>query len=75
MIAALGNAFSVTSPGESDRSLIREANNIVERLMTVDRLVPSYHNAVSIAGLQYYAKMVMVGLQFHDPQTFLAYTR
>ncbi len=37
---------------EQDQSLLKEAIQAIEREITMDRLVPSFHNVVTQAGLQ-----------------------
>ncbi len=52
MITAIGNAFSaVGERGDSDQHDIRAATEAIDRVMVMDRLVPSYRNMVSEAGL------------------------
>lgn len=85
VISAIGGAFAagVNMPGimindadkEIDQDLYKEASDANERAMTVDRLVPSYHNVVTEAGLQAQLKSIMVGQRTNDPRLFLSYTR
>lgn len=37
---------------ESDQELLREATDGVNRIVTMDRLVPSFHNVITQAGLK-----------------------
>jgi transcription initiation factor TFIID subunit 2 len=85
VISAVGSAFAagVNLPSamvtEQDREIenqmYREASDANERAMTVDRLVPSYHNVVSQAGVQAQLKSIMVAQRTNDPRIFLSYTR
>lgn len=80
VISAIGSAFAAganlgggTEP--ADEELFREASDANERAITVDRLVPSYHNVVTQAGLVAQLKSIMVGQRTNDPKVFLSYTR
>jgi len=85
VISAVGSAFAagVNLSGvviteqdrEIDQQLYKEASDANERAMTVDRLVPSYHNVVTEAGLQAQLKSILVGQRTNDPRIFLSYTR
>lgn len=85
VISAIGSAFSagvnvggvmVSEEDEAlDGQLFREASEANERAITVDRLVPSYHNVVTLAGLQAQLKSILVGQRTNDPRLFLGYTR
>ncbi|CAK9784528.1 unnamed protein product [Cutaneotrichosporon oleaginosum] len=84
VISAIGSAFSAgtniaTNLTERDKELdaqmFREAMDANERAITVDRLVPSYHNVVTQAGLQAQMKSILVGQRTNDPRMFLHYTR
>jgi transcription initiation factor TFIID subunit 2 len=85
VISAVGSAFaagvnmSTVSISEQEREidnqLYKEASEANERALTVDRLVPSYHNVVTEAGLQAQLKSIMVGQRTNDPRIFLGYTR
>lgn len=60
---------------ESEQLLQKEANDVLDRAMTVDRLVPSYHNAVTKAGLEAQMKSILAGQRTNDSREFLSYTR
>lgn len=84
VISAIGSAFSagVNVGGNlseedqvMDGQLFKEASEANERAITVDRLVPSYHNVVTLAGLQAQLKSILVGQRTNDPRLFLGYTR
>jgi transcription initiation factor TFIID subunit 2 len=84
VISAIGSAFSAGTniatnltdrDKELDAELFREAMDANERAITVDRLVPSYHNVVTQAGLQAQMKSILVGQRTNDPRMFLHYTR
>ena len=55
--------------------MLGSAVDEVQRYMSMDRLVPSYRNAVSVAGLEWNLRMMLAGLIPADPQLFFAYTR
>lgn len=63
-IAALGNCLND-----------RYVNEIIDRVLTVDRLVPSFQNVVTRAGIQASMKGILSGAMRNDPRQFLAYTR
>lgn len=84
VISAIGSAFAAGTnvavnlsehDREEDERLFREASDVNERAITVDRLVPSYHNVVTQAGLQAQMKSILVGKRTNDPRMFLSYTR
>ncbi|OCF35231.1 transcription initiation factor TFIID subunit 2 [Kwoniella heveanensis BCC8398] len=84
VITAIGNAFTMGAGNqamlndeerESEASLSRDAMDALDRSMTMDRLVPSYHNLITKAGLQTYIKAVMAGQRTNDPRVLLSYTR
>ncbi|RXK36392.1 hypothetical protein M231_06358 [Tremella mesenterica] len=76
-ITALGNAFSLPAwnAEEVDRVMFDEANEAVDRAITMDRLAPSFHNSVTIAGLLAQMKMILGGKRTNDPRNFLSHTR
>lgn len=47
----------------------------VERYMSSDRLVPSYHNAVTVAGIEWKLKLTLACLMPEDRMSFFVYTR
>ncbi|KAM0788313.1 hypothetical protein ACM66B_001456 [Microbotryomycetes sp. NB124-2] len=47
----------------------------VERYMNADRLVPSYHNAISVAGIEWKLKLTLACLIPEDRMSFFVYTR
>lgn len=50
---AIGNAFSaVHDRDDQEQTDINEAIDTIDRIMTMDRLAPNYHNVVSDAGLK-----------------------
>ncbi|GMK55103.1 hypothetical protein CspeluHIS016_0201590 [Cutaneotrichosporon spelunceum] len=84
LISAIGSAFTAGTntatnltehDKELDAQLLRDAMDANERAITVDRLVPSYHNVVTMAGLQAQMKSILVGQRTNDPRMFLHYTR
>lgn len=65
MISAMSHALVAVAPVERSEFMserregdvelplaVREANDEVERHMSADRLVPSYRNAITVAGLE-----------------------
>ncbi|WVF68463.1 hypothetical protein IAT40_003229 [Kwoniella sp. CBS 6097] len=84
VITAIGNAFTMGAGNqamlndderESEASLSKDAMEALDRVMTMDRLVPSYHNLVTKTGLQTYIKAVMAGQRTNDARVLLSYTR
>ena len=76
IVSAIGNAFGWGDRNdEIDQSLLREAVDAVQRIITMDRLVPSYQNVITQAGLQTQMKLVMTGQLTNDAKMFLGYTR
>ncbi|GAA5913888.1 hypothetical protein JCM5296_004171 [Sporobolomyces johnsonii] len=47
----------------------------VERYMSADRLVPSYHNMITVAGIEFKLKLTLASLIPEDRMSFFAYTR
>ncbi|BGP14759.1 hypothetical protein JCM10213_004302 [Rhodosporidiobolus nylandii] len=47
----------------------------VERYLSADRLVPSYHNVVTVAGIEFMLKLTMASLIPEDRMRFFVYTR
>lgn len=58
-----------------DDPMLGSAVDEVQRYMSMDRLVPSYRNAVSVAGLEWNLRMMLAGHIPVDLQLFFAYTR
>lgn len=87
IIAALGSPFmSQTLKDQSElmgpyyeplpeQALINSAVDEVTRYINLDRLVPSYHNIITIAGIEWKVKMMMASLVPLDMRFLLAYTR
>ncbi|WVQ79213.1 hypothetical protein IAT38_001309 [Cryptococcus sp. DSM 104549] len=84
IITAISNAFTVGSFAQSqlpedealeEQALVKEAMDGVNRTMTVDRLVPSYHNVVTKAGLLSQIKSILAGQRTNDARELLSYTR
>ncbi|KAI9488830.1 hypothetical protein BDB00DRAFT_25073 [Zychaea mexicana] len=87
LISALGDALipssdpSVVGPREGeprspeDEQLLEAAKAEIERFRTLDYVVPSYHNVVTISCLQTITKLMLNGLMAVDPSLFLYYTR
>lgn len=58
-----------------DQALFQHACAEVSRLQELDKLVPSFHNLVSLACLDWHASMVLSSQLPLDLQIFLAYTQ
>ncbi|KAG8920123.1 hypothetical protein FRC01_000907 [Tulasnella sp. 417] len=58
-----------------EADLLRDALIEVERYREMDRLVPSMHNVVSIAALEWYLMLMMGNMIGNDVSIFLKYTR
>jgi transcription initiation factor TFIID subunit 2 len=53
LLAAIGNAYSSMSVNdEADKEDMNRAVDVISRTMTMDRLVPSYQNVVTQAGIK-----------------------
>ncbi|KAG9096358.1 hypothetical protein FRC06_008750 [Ceratobasidium sp. 370] len=60
---------------EESAEVLRRAAAQVERYRSRDRLVPSRHNVISIAVVEWYLTVMMCGLVNNDPRLFLAYSQ
>ncbi|KAG8708250.1 hypothetical protein FRC09_001362 [Ceratobasidium sp. 395] len=60
---------------EESAEVLRRAAGQVERYRSRDRLVPSRHNVISIAVVEWYLTVMMCGLVNNDPRLFLAYSQ
>ncbi|KAF8603233.1 hypothetical protein BDV93DRAFT_556870 [Ceratobasidium sp. AG-I] len=60
---------------EENAEVLRRAAAQVERYRARDRLVPSRHNVVSVAVVEWYLTIMMSGLVNNDPRLFLAYSQ
>ncbi|KAJ1025442.1 hypothetical protein NDA13_004253 [Ustilago tritici] len=58
-----------------DSFLLTHAIAEVERLQELDRLVPSYHNVITLASLDFQVTMMLANLKPRDLQLFFVYTR
>ncbi|ORY34750.1 hypothetical protein BCR39DRAFT_514465 [Naematelia encephala] len=68
LVTAIGNAFSASDDHAS-------AAEVIDRVLTMDRLVPSFRNVVTEAALQSQLKAILAGQRMNNPRTFLPYTR
>ncbi|BGP23606.1 transcription initiation factor TFIID subunit 2 [Rhodotorula toruloides] len=68
-----GNADQVAEIDSNEN--LAPAVQEVERYLASDRLVPSYHNAVTIAGIEFKLKLTLASLIPEDRMTFFNYTR
>nr|XP_019009377.1 transcription initiation factor TFIID subunit 2 [Kwoniella pini CBS 10737]OCF48158.1 transcription initiation factor TFIID subunit 2 [Kwoniella pini CBS 10737] len=83
VITAIGNAFTFGSnqqslnenEREAEMVLLKESTDALDRVMTMDRLVPSYHNLITKAGLQTHIKSILAGQRTNDARLLLSYTR
>nr|XP_018260330.1 transcription initiation factor TFIID subunit 2 [Kwoniella dejecticola CBS 10117]OBR82488.1 transcription initiation factor TFIID subunit 2 [Kwoniella dejecticola CBS 10117] len=83
VITAIGNAFTFGSTQQSlnedereaEMALLRESTDALDRVMTMDRLVPSHHNLITKAGLQTHIKSILAGQRTNDARLLLSYTR
>jgi len=55
--------------------MTRQALDAVDRTITMDRLVPSFQNVVTEAGLRTMLKFVVASHKTNDARLFLSYTR
>ncbi|OBZ68561.1 Transcription initiation factor TFIID subunit 2 [Grifola frondosa] len=90
IISALGCATVSTVPPErgefiandtnpaqdaQDADLLKQALAEVDRYRSMDRLIPSYHNVVTIAVIEFHLLLSLANLIPHDPRTFFPLTR
>ena len=54
---------------------LAEAVDQIERYMGADKLVPSFHNAITVAGLNFKIKLTLAGLLPTNFASFFTYTR
>ncbi|KAF8527429.1 hypothetical protein BU17DRAFT_39590 [Hysterangium stoloniferum] len=66
---------SRSDQNEEDHQLLRLARAEVERYRTMDRLVPSAHNVVTIAALEWNLILTLANLIPPDPKLYLSFTR
>lgn len=58
-----------------DEELLFQSSLEVERYQELDRLVPSYHNLITLASLDFHAALTLSNLKPIDLSLFLGYTR
>lgn len=58
-----------------DDELLFQSSIEVERYQELDRLVPSYHNLITLASLDFHATLILSNLKTVDLALFLGYTR
>ncbi|THH09339.1 hypothetical protein EW145_g2091 [Phellinidium pouzarii] len=58
-----------------DTMLLQAAIAEVERYRSMDRLIPSVHNVVTVAALEFHVMLAMANLVPSDPKVFLTSTR
>ncbi|PCH34126.1 hypothetical protein WOLCODRAFT_130217 [Wolfiporia cocos MD-104 SS10] len=62
-------------PDEEDASLLKQALEEVDRYRSMDRLIPTYHNAVTVAVVEFHLMLSVANLIPHDPRMFFPLTR
>lgn len=74
-----GNGLFVPAAEDPDASdddaLLQAARQQVDRFQGLDRLVPSYHNAVTLACLDFQGSLMLANMLPLDLALFLGYTR
>ncbi|WWD20285.1 hypothetical protein CI109_104761 [Kwoniella shandongensis] len=84
LVTAIGNAFTMGAGNqgaldeterEGEQTLLKEATEAIDKAMTMDRLVPSYHNVVTKAGLETNIKSILASQRTNDMRLLLSYTR
>lgn len=58
-----------------DIKLLTQALGEIDRYRSMDRLIPSTHNVVTIAAIEFYLVLSMADLVPNDPRTFFPLTR
>ncbi|EMD32531.1 hypothetical protein CERSUDRAFT_118583 [Gelatoporia subvermispora B] len=58
-----------------DVDLLKQALAEVDRYRSMDRLIPSYHNVVTVAVIEFYLMLSVAGFVPHDPRMFFPLTR
>ncbi|CDU22782.1 related to TAF2-component of TFIID complex [Sporisorium scitamineum] len=72
--SAIASNQDADAAGE-ENLLLAHAIAEVERLQELDRLVPSYHNVITLASLDFQVAMMLANLKPRDLQLFFVYTR
>jgi transcription initiation factor TFIID subunit 2 len=58
-----------------DIKLLNQALGEIDRYRSMDRLIPSTHNVVTIAAIEFYLVLSMADLVPNDPRAFFPLTR
>ncbi|TBU50053.1 hypothetical protein BD309DRAFT_996445 [Dichomitus squalens] len=58
-----------------DAALLQAALSEVDRYRSMDRLIPTYHNVVTVAVIEFQMLLSLAGLVPHDPRPFFPLTR
>ncbi|KZT72927.1 hypothetical protein DAEQUDRAFT_685309 [Daedalea quercina L-15889] len=58
-----------------DADLLKQALAEVDRYRSMDRLIPTYHNVVTVAVIEFHLMLSVANLIPHDPRTFFPLTR
>ncbi|CAL1694239.1 unnamed protein product [Somion occarium] len=69
------NADTTPVIDQTDRDLLKQALTEIDRYRSMDRLIPSFHNVVTIATLEFHLTLSMANLIPHEPRIFLPLTR
>ncbi|KAI0660528.1 hypothetical protein C8Q70DRAFT_976084 [Cubamyces menziesii] len=90
IISALGCATVSTVPPErgefissesgpvqdpQDAELLKKALSEVDRYRSMDRLIPTFHNVVTVAVIEFHMLLSLASLIPHDPRPFFPLTR
>lgn len=58
-----------------DADLLKQALAEVDRYRSMDRLIPTYHNVVTVAVIEFHLMLSVANLVPHDPRLFFPLTR
>ncbi|KAI0639863.1 hypothetical protein C8Q77DRAFT_1083269 [Trametes polyzona] len=58
-----------------DAELLKQAISEVDRYRSMDRLIPTFHNVVTVAVIEFHMLHTLAGLIPHDPRLFFPLTR
>ncbi|KAH9858258.1 hypothetical protein C2E23DRAFT_892071 [Lenzites betulinus] len=62
-------------PDPQDAELLKLAVSEVDRYRSMDRLIPTFHNVVTIAVIEFHMLLTLAGLVPHDSRLFFPLTR
>ncbi|KAH9943990.1 uncharacterized protein BXZ73DRAFT_39443 [Epithele typhae] len=66
---------SAPHPNEEDDDLLKKAIAEVDRYRSMDRLIPTFHNVVTVAVIEFHILLSLANLVPHDPRPFFPLTR